>query len=444
MQKKIWGLLAGAALLVSGCDAPEPARPTGLMKPKGDLPAAPPTLPPAPPTRTSPVPVSPAPPLAAPPSAVRAHFEQRDALDRTVWRDEVAAQAHERIFVELWDFLRSAPDPRPVLAAFPFEQIVLPDLGPPTPIGSGLIRRVARGRHALDRNDWLSWLDEQAAADTRLVATEWHHARFEPGTGGPARSQIRAELQVIRDGIRWRLKLGFDVTWTEVDAPTEDDPNGRRFAPKTIEVASVDAVGQAEPPTFTLAQRLPLGAHRPQSLLVTDLDGDGAPELLVPLADARYVFRGGRFERAPLAAQLLPKSAIAVAADFDNDGHTDLLATGQRDGRTVLALYRGAPGGAFPDAPVIVFAPGDEIQGMRVLTVGDIDRDGDLDVFAPQYRGAYNGDRMPTPFYNALDSWPAWLLRNDGGGHFADITAEAGLEPTRRRHTQSASFFDAD
>ena len=54
------------------------------------------------------------------------------------------------------------------------------------------------------------------------------------------------------------------------------------------------------------------------------------------------------------------------------------------------------------------------------------------------------GGTMPTPFYDANDGFPDSLLRNDGGGRFTDITAEAGLAAKRDRRTFGASLIDLD
>ena len=40
----------------------------------------------------------------------------------------------------------------------------------------------------------------------------------------------------------------------------------------------------------------------------------------------------------------------------------------------------------------------------------------DLDIWLTQYRGAYSGGQMPTPYYDANDGHPSYLLVNDGKG----------------------------
>src|SRR5205814_10005788 len=82
------------------------------------------------------------------------------------------------------------------------------------------------------------------------------------------------------------------------------------------------------------------------------------------------------------------------------------------------------------------------LRDATVMTCGDIDGDGDLDVFIGQYKEPYEGGATPKPFYDANDGNPAFLLLNDGHGRFTDATAQSGLAKKRFRRTYSASFVD--
>ncbi len=423
-----------ALLFVPACSEPTPPAPAPRLMSPSKVKAEPAkTFEPA---KT----IEPALPLKAPtPDPVKAHFAERARLDRTLWQPEVLAQAHEQVFVQLWDALRGSPDPVAVLAAFPFEQIGLPKLKEASG-GQGRLRRLVHSGPLewLDRAGWKARLAEWSKGST-LEQSEWHHARFEPAGEGPARSLVKAELHLRRGDSKWRLGLKLEVTWKRQMA--EDAGGRRRYVPARIAVKEVDALGGGRP-IFEQMARLPLGPHRPQTLIAADLNADGKTELLSPLGNIVLIQKGDTFAPGPvLSPHLLPGASAAILAELTGDLHPDLLATAHRGARTVLALYPGNEGGRF-GAPQIVFDPPETLRNVRLLTVGDIDGDGDADVFVPQYRGAYNGDRMPTPFHDARDSWPAFLLRNDGG-RFTDVTEASGLNP-RTRHTQSASFFDPD
>jgi hypothetical protein len=109
-----------------------------------------------------------------------------------------------------------------------------------------------------------------------------------------------------------------------------------------------------------------------------------------------------------------------AAADVDGDGRTDLYFVNQV-GKS--GLWRNAGGGAFRD---MTDAAGVGLADRIGVTAsfGDVDNDGDQDLFVTTVRGG-----------NVL-------FENDGHGRFKDVAREAGLELVA--HSSGSVFFDYD
>jgi len=121
-----------------------------------------------------------------------------------------------------------------------------------------------------------------------------------------------------------------------------------------------------------------------------------------------------------------------VRADLDGDGTTEVVVA---DASGVQV--RGRDG--WRQAWV---APA-KLRHPQSITAGDIDGDGDLDLWITQYRLPFVNGQFPTPYYDANDGFPSYLLRNDGT-QWLDITEVSGLAPKRYRRTYSASWLDLD
>jgi hypothetical protein len=185
---------------------------------------------------------------------------------------------------------------------------------------------------------------------------------------------------------------------------------------RTPEVAFTDATADA----FPGAGEARIGVG---SSLLFDFDGDGDLDLFI--ADGRRLFRndGGKF--ADVTAQSgLPAEGVrgfaaqAVAGDYDNDDKPDLLILGSG-----LALYRNEGGGRFRDVTAAArIAPQQHLPTAAAFV--DTDHDGDLDIFAGF--GLDITKQVPTiDDPGPIPTAPArnLLLRNNGDGTFADVTA---------------------
>ncbi len=117
-------------------------------------------------------------------------------------------------------------------------------------------------------------------------------------------------------------------------------------------------------------------------------------------------------------------SGGAAAGDFDGDGHTDLIFTRLND---TAILYRNLGNGTFEartDAAGFRFP----LYANGVVS-GDVDNDGDLDVYMTSVGYTRN-----------------YLYLNDGQGRFTDvgIGQTASLANATTRNGQGASFGDYD
>ena len=200
------------------------------------------------------------------------------------------------------------------------------------------------------------------------------------------------------------------------------------------------------PPFREIAVIDPLAFDKPPScspLLARDLDGDGLSEPVVVGANLMFRTKGdGHFNKEDfLQAGSFPMPSDAgILADFTGDGLVDFVGASRRD--LQLVLFEGDSNGRFPKPGRSCFSI--KLMHPQVLTAGDIDNDGDFDLFLGQYRAPYLDGSMPTPFHDSNDGHPDFLLLNNGSGEFFDATESSGLSRKRNRRTYAASFVDLD
>jgi enediyne biosynthesis protein E4 len=375
-------------------------------------------------------------------AAELAALEAREQhVAETVWHPDLLAQHCARGIEELWDSLNRATNRFDVLAEFPFTTLQpgQREADASMPHGITLFKPAGDGPEWTP-TDWRQWLGQMRDAGWQLGPLELRHNRFEPDPAGqPGHSVFHCAAQLLNpvQNARATIQGNLEVEWDPTPTP-EGMPAIRRLDARALTLAI-----RSGPPAFTeLFQATIAPPDRSffiDPLILQDLDGDGLSEII--LAASNTVFRrqpDGSYARASLCRHPPGLIFTAVMADFDGDGATDFLCA-RHDG---LLLYRGTPDGTFLEPGQPVWAADPRLRYGQALTCGDVDGDGDLDVWLGQYKSPYERGQMPTPYYDANDGHPAWLLLNQGQGLFADATEAAGLAAKRHRRAYAGSLVD--
>ncbi len=388
---------------------------------------------------------------AARPSDIDGWKARRTRIDQTLWADGVIAQQYERTLVALWDALLAAKrrgadaDKLKILSSLRFEELTVGDPQQLETLDHGIERfELSRDQRVFVPGTWAAHLNDLFASGLRLVQSEWHHARFQPATGDePARSKVAVVLHV-RDAVggrRFIVDGELDVAWSD-----QRDAAGNPL-PAKIDASDLQMLARTEAPAFESVLRYaspqrtdPYAGIHP--VLLYDLDKDGLTDI-VAVRSARVLWNRGAdgFREAPLLERPYVLTEAGLIADMNGDAHPDLVATRARGD---LVIYFGNAEGRFLDEPRVTPHFEEPLLAPSVITAGDIDGDGDLDLWLAQYKPAYQGGQMPSPYYDANDGYPAYLLVNDGLGNLTAQTHGAGLDAKRYRRTYASSFFDLD
>jgi tetratricopeptide (TPR) repeat protein len=180
---------------------------------------------------------------------------------------------------------------------------------------------------------------------------------------------------------------------------------------------------------------------------VGDIDGDGFDDLYVcqpaGLPNRLYRNRGdGTFEDVTEAAGVgvLENTACALFADIDNDGRQDLIVV--RTNGPLLFLNEG--NGRFRQKPG-AFQFAQPPQGTFTgSAIADYDRDGWLDIYFCLYLYYQGTDqyKYPSPYYDAENGPPNFMMRNNRDGTFGDVTAQTGLNRNNTRYSFCCGWSD--
>jgi tetratricopeptide (TPR) repeat protein/peroxiredoxin len=180
---------------------------------------------------------------------------------------------------------------------------------------------------------------------------------------------------------------------------------------------------------------------------VADIDNDGFDDVYVcqPAGLPNRLYRNlgdGTFEDITEFSGLgiLENTACALFADLNNDGRQEVIVV--RASGPLLFVNEG--GGKFrqkPDAFQFANPPQGTFTG---AAVADYDRDGWLDVYFCLY-AYYQGTgqyRYPSPYHDAENGPPNFLMRNQRDLAFRDVTAESGLNQNNTRYSFCCGWGD--
>lgn len=323
----------------------------------------------------------------------------------------------------------------------------------------------ARDAFLVEFQNWLGGF-------TQIITAELQITRLHAGVAAsssvpiPVETRIRYELVGTGAGFHREQRVGnWDLFWHRSGSGeyritswrAVEETQARSHAPVYVDIAATAFGGNA-----SYAAQMKYGSDYWRTVLdgatgidiyghngvsVADIDNDGFDDLYVcqpaGLPNRLYRNRGdGTFEDITESSGLgiLENTACALFADFSNRGVQDAILV--RTSGPALFVNDGQ--GRFRekrDAFHFANPPQGTFTG---AAVADCDRDGWLDIYFCLY-AYYQGTgqyRYPSPYHDAENGPPNFLMRNNRDGTFRDVTADSGLNKNNTRYSFACGWGD--
>jgi len=296
--------------------------------------------------------------------------------------------------------------------------------------------------------------------------TEFEIVRVLPTASTEISSEVRYTLVGTQaDGVREQRIGLWQIDWKQISSSdwfvtkwlfTEES------LAKTGKPLFADATAQAFAGVDSYKRQLAFGVDHWRTALdgasgidvygnngiaVGDFDGDGRDDVYVcqpsGLPNRLYRNRGdGMFEDVTERAGVgvLDPTSCTLFADFQNRGVQDLLVV--CNSGPLLFLNQG--NGTFEHkADAFSFAKPPE-GTFTHAAIADYDHDGRLDIYFCVYTYYLGLDQYhyPSPYFDARNGPPNFLLHNEGNGSFVDRTVSSGLDAENDRYSFACAWGD--
>ncbi len=322
----------------------------------------------------------------------------------------------------------------------------------------------------LNRDRFLRQWQSRLGSFSQVVTAEFQITRIEAPqmlqSSELLRTRVRYEIVGTGSGFHREQRVGeWDLEWKIPSSGdlllsswrTLQETQARSKSPIYADIAAAALAGNSSYSAQLLrgtdywrtvldgASGIDIYGHN--GISVADIDNDGFDDLYVcqpaGLPNRLYRNRGdGTFDDITESSGLgiLENTACALFADFNNHGRQDVIVV--RASGPVFFVNDG--GGKFhehPDAFRFANPPQGTFTG---AAVADYDRDGWLDIYFCLY-AYYQGTgqyKYPSPYHDAQNGPPNFLMRNQRDGTFRDATAESGLNQNNTRYSFCCGWGD--